>query len=479
MFAKGLHPNDNATIRQVVGDAAAAGAKLYLVGGYLRDVLSGKATQTNVPKDIDFAVEGTSAVQLAKQLADKLAGHFVLLDETLDTARVVFDNGIVIDFAGVVGGSIKTDILRRDFTINALAWDPNEPDKIIDLVNGESHLKNKIVQAISEENLLDDPLRLLRAFRFQATTSCKIDGQTFDLIKKNSKYLAEPAAERINYELFKILETEDATSILQLMGEADILEVIFPELTATRQVTTNAYHHLGLWDHSLEVVRQSELWTKKVPAWVMASAAQDITAGISRLAATKLACLLHDIGKPATWVINDDGRHTFYGHDKVGADLCQDIAKRLKWSTALSKFIVKLVAWHLRPGHLFHQGPPTEKAVNRFYRNCGVDVPELMLLAFGDLGATCGPGLEVAQKDALEKSLIELLIGFPVYISKQESTPCLLDGKRVMRLLDIGPGPVVGEILEALYEAQCVNEVVGREAAERFVHDYYRRQRKT
>ncbi len=476
MFPTGLHPNEHHTIRLVLDAASNHGAKLYLVGGYLRDIISGKATKDNLPKDIDFAYQGASAVQFAKVLADKLNGHFVLLDEVLDTARVVFDDGIVVDLAAIVGDSISTDILRRDFTINALAWDADNPDKIIDEVGGLNHLKNKIVHAISEENLLDDPLRLLRAFRFQAATGCVIDGSTFDLVKKNAKYLAEPATERISYELFKILEAEDATSILTLMGEAGILEVLFPELTPTREVTKNAYHHLGLWDHSLEVVRQSELWTKRVPSWVTVNCAKDISPGISRLAATKLACLLHDIGKPKTWVITDEGRHTFYGHDKVGADMCEDIAKRFKWSTAVSKFIVKLVAWHLRPGHLFHQGPPTEKAVNRFYRKCGADVPELMLLAFGDLGATCGPGLEGANKEALEKSLIELLNNFPVFISKQESMPCLLDGKRVMKLLDIGPGPVVGEILEALYEAQCVNEVVGIKAAEQFAVDYYKRQ---
>ncbi len=479
MFPAGLHPNENATIRLVLDAASNHGVKLYLVGGYLRDIFSGKAAKDNLPNDIDFAFQGDSAIQFAKVLADKLNGHFVLLDETLDTARIVFDNGKVVDLAAIVGESIKTDIMRRDFTINALAWDAQDPDKIIDLVGGMDHLKNKIVQAISENNLLDDPLRLLRAFRFQAATGCVIDGRTFDLIKKNAKYLAEPAAERINYELFKILEAEDATSTLIMMGEAGILEVLFPELTPTRQVTTNAYHHLGLWDHSLEVVRQAELWTKRVPHWVTTSLDKEIASGVSRLAATKLACLLHDIGKPKTWVITDEGRHTFYGHDKVGADMCEDISRRLKWSTALSKFIVKLVAWHLRPGHLFHQGPPTEKAVNRFYRKCGQDVPELMLLAFGDLGATCGPGLEGANKEALEKSLIELFNGFPVFISKQESTPCLLDGQKVMKLLDISPGPVVGEILEALYEAQCVNEVVGIEAAERFVVDYYKRKNKS
>lgn len=475
MFPNGLDPSSNPTLKLVVDAASSYGAKVYLVGGYLRDILSGRADKDNLPKDIDFAFEGDSAITFAQSLADKLSGHFVLLDEVLDTARVVLDEGVVIDLAGIVGGSLNKDIHRRDFTINALAWDPAKPDEIIDLVGGQSDLKNKIVKAISEQNLLDDPLRLLRAFRFQAITGGQIDGTTFEIIKKNSKYLAEAAAERINYELFKILEVEDATSILKTMGEASILEVIFPELTPTREVTKNAYHHLGLWDHSLEVVRQSELWTKKVPTWVLKSAARDITPGITRLAATKLACLLHDVGKPKTWVITEEGRHTFYGHDKVGADLCQDIATRLKWSSALSKFIVKLVAWHLRPGHLFHQGPPTEKAVNRFYRNGGADVPELMLLAFGDLGATCGPGLEGPNRDALEKSLIELLSNFPVFISKQESTPCLLDGKKVMKLLDIGPGPIVGEILEALYEAQCVNEVVGIEGAERFAIDFYKR----
>ncbi|HMP52114.1 MAG TPA: HD domain-containing protein, partial [Candidatus Melainabacteria bacterium] len=117
-----------------------------------------------------------------------------------------------------------------------------------------------------------------------------------------------------------------------------------------------------------ECVRQTELYIRTCPDWVKESAAQTIAHGVSRLSATKTACLLHDIGKPGTWEVTEEGRHTFLGHDKLGATMTTELAKEHRWSKQLGRFVAGLVKWHLRPGHLFHQGQPTEKAINKFYR---------------------------------------------------------------------------------------------------------------
>ena len=199
----------------------------------------------------------------------------------------------------------------------------------------------------------------------------------------------------------------------------------------------------------------------------------ELSGGITRLQAMKTACLLHDIGKPGTWEINEQGRHSFYGHDRLGAEMCETLAERLRWSRPVSRFVVNLVRWHLRPGQLFHQGPPTEKAILRFFRALKDDIPSLMVLAFGDLGATRGPGLEGPARDSLENNLIELLDRFPVFISGQGSMERLLDGNDIMLLLDIKAGPELGEILEALTEAQSLKEVRNRQQAEQFVRDHY------
>jgi putative nucleotidyltransferase with HDIG domain len=207
--------------------------------------------------------------------------------------------------------------------------------------------------------------------------------------------------------------------------------------------------------------------------WVRASAQTEVSPGVTKLAATKLACILHDIGKPQTWAITEEGRHTFYGHDKLGADMCELVAERMKWSRDVEKLIVNLVRWHLRPGALFHQGEPTEKAVRRFYRSIMDDLPELILLAFGDFGATRGPGLMGENRQALENSLFELLKGYVVYKDEIACRVKFLNGTDVMRILSISSGPIVGEILAALEEAQEFKEVSNRADAEQFVKTHY------
>jgi putative nucleotidyltransferase with HDIG domain len=470
-----FNPFNQPANKDVFRLAETAGLKIYLVGGFIRDFLLNKEGNGSFAKDLDFAVAGGPAIEFARQVAESLSGHFVLLDEKNDTARVVLDEGINLDFAGCVGGSIENDIKRRDFTINALAWDAAEPEKIIDLVGGMDDIKTLTIRAISEDNLVDDPLRLLRAFRFSATTSGAIDKVTLGYIGKQAKLLATVAPERISYELFLLME-HPAFAVTQQMAETGLLEVIFPELTACRKVTTNAYHHLGLFDHSLELLKQAESRLNELPQWALDSFAQPISFGITRLSATKVACLLHDIGKPDTWQITDEGRHTFYGHDNLGAEMTETISERLRWSKPLSRFIVKLVKWHLRPGQLYHQGPPTTKAVHRFYRNVGFDLPELMLLAFADLDSTCGAGLPEENKSLLAKNLIELFHGFSVFINEQRSTARFLDGNEVMHILGIKAGPIVGELLDLLDEAQGVGEITDKDQAKQFIKQAFENQ---
>jgi putative nucleotidyltransferase with HDIG domain len=473
-FPAGYHPLEQGLIRRVLEDSSSTGLQLYLVGGYIRDALLGKYGPGKQPLDFDFAVCGGAAIALARTLSDKLSGHFVLLDQALDTARVVLDSGEMLDFAGCVGGSIETDVTRRDFTLNALVWNPKEPEQILDLIGGMADLKELKIRAIAEKNFVDDPLRMLRAFRFSTTLDGTIEPLTRSMIRQNAALLTQSAPERINYELFAILNSKNATGVLREMGELAILEEIFPELIETRRVTPNAYHHLGLWDHSLEAVAQAEMHLTDLPTWVHEDLSVELSAGITRLQAMKLACLLHDIGKPGTWQITAEGRHSFYGHDRLGAEMCEVVAERQRWSRPVSRFIVNLIRWHLRPGQLFHQGRPTDRAVLRFYRTISADTPALMVLAFGDFGATRGPGLEGPKRDALEKDLHELLAGFSVFVKGQSAMQRLIDGNDIMQLLGIHPGPILGEILEAVAEAQGLKEIRNREQAEQFVCEYYR-----
>jgi putative nucleotidyltransferase with HDIG domain len=209
-----------------------------------------------------------------------------------------------------------------------------------------------------------------------------------------------------------------------------------------------------------------------MPDWAREAMAQPLSQGVSRMAATKLAGLIHDIGKPDTWIITDEGKHTFIGHDKLGAEMCEPLAKRLKWPKSVERFVEKLVRWHLRPGHLFQQGPPTDKAKYRFYKTIGEELPELIVLALADFRSTCGPGLQDGRR-AAEQNLFELLHNFAVFQVSNTKETRFLDGTQLMKLLGIKPSPVVGEILEYLLEAQALGEVKTAEEAASMAHKLY------
>lgn len=473
-FPKDKHPLDTDINKRVLAVANGTGHKIYLVGGYVRDLLIETVHGVGATKkmDFDYAVAGGTAFSLAQAVSDAVDGHFVPLDQANDTARVVTETS-VIDFAGCVGDGIESDIKRRDFSVNAIAWDPSKPDAIIDIVGGVEDLRAMKMRAISERAFIEDPLRLLRAYRFAATLGFQIEEATRTWVFAHKDKLKGVAAERINVELFGFFGSSRAGSLIWDFAESGLLEIVFPELTDCRRVTPNDFHHLGLFEHSLETIPQFEARLATVDAWVSESAREEIAQGISRLSATKVACVLHDIGKPSTWAITEEGRHTFYTHDKVGADMTLAIAERLKWSNALERFIADMVRWHLRPGALFHNGMPTEKAIRRFYRSINDELPELMLLAFADMGATRGAGFMGEYRENLERYLLDLLAGYPAYKEEKARMQRLINGRDLMTLLGLKPGPIVGELLAALEDAQVVREVSNRTEAEDFVKRLY------
>ncbi|MBX9640498.1 MAG: hypothetical protein K2X97_12430, partial [Mycobacteriaceae bacterium] len=236
-FPAGKHPGEQPLVKEVISAAMGTSASVYLVGGYIRDVLASSNTKTEDSKpafkDFDFAVSSMKAVDFARHCANKTGGHFVLLDEAFDTARVVIDDAGILDFAGCIGGTIESDVRRRDFTINALVWNPERPDCVLDEFDGIGDLTQKVIKAISEDSLTEDPLRLLRAYRFSSRFSAPIDEQTFSWMNEHSRLISMVAQERINVELFTMLDYPKATLQLESMGRNGLLESIFPEMVDT------------------------------------------------------------------------------------------------------------------------------------------------------------------------------------------------------------------------------------------------------
>lgn len=480
-FSRACHPLENKLVKQVLEHASNRSISVYVVGGYVRDGIkplgNASSDQSSIDalkkRDVDFAVAGGSAFLFAKDLSNHLRGHFVALDETNDTARVVLDDGSILDFAGCEGGSIETDLKRRDFTVNALAWDPAFPDEVLDLCDGITDLQNKKIRAVSKQSFAQDPLRILRTFRFANQLNADIDSTTLVWVRELVDGLKTVAPERINYELFESLSGPTAGKLTDQLAETGVLEAIFPELVETRRVTANSYHHLGLFEHSTITVTELDGRMDALPQWLRESAARELSYGVSRLAATRLACILHDIGKPGTWEITPEGRHTFVAHDKLGAEMAVVIGERMRWSRPVERLITRLVELHLRPGQLFHQGPPTARALNRFYRAVGDDFAELMMVAYADLGATRGAGLSGSNRDTLEAGLASLISGFENFVAEVRHQKPLLGGHDIMVLLELPSGPIVGELLKALEEARDLKEVEDKSQAEAFVRNLY------
>jgi putative nucleotidyltransferase with HDIG domain len=448
-----------------------ANTELFLVGGYIRDFLLERECF-----DKDYSVKGESAIEFAKKTADALGGYFVLLDEEHDIARVVLEDKInTLDFAGCVGQDIYTDLKNRDYTINAIAC-KIESDKaeLIDPLSGINDLDNKIIRTVAGENLIDDPLRILRAYRHAAQLGFSIENTTTELLEKHKSLLVTVAIERITQELVKLFESDFAGENLKLMKESGLLEEIFPELTPQFKIPPNLHHHLCLIDHSLETIKQLENQIKSFPDWAIQHLEREMAFGIKSLSLLKLAALLHDLGKPSTWNIDEEGRHRFIKHEEVGSDMVFAVLRRLKYSKNSMKYVSKLIKYHMYPSQLIHEGIEnlSEKAIMRMFRKIGEETPELILLAMADRLSARGPEITEETVNKNIGGLFFLLEKYKQAREEVKTLPKLINGKEVMNLLNIPASPIVGKILKELNEAQISGDINSEEEAINFVKNY-------
>jgi len=447
------------------------GTELFLVGGYIRDILLNRECF-----DKDYAVKGEPAMIFAGKAAKAFEGHYVLLDEEHDIARVVMpDKKNTLDFAGCVGQDILTDLKNRDFTVNAIACKiEKNKSELIDPLNGIEDLNKKIIRAIGEENIIDDPLRVLRAYRFAAQLGFSIEKSTLELIEKHKSLITMVSIERITQELIKLFEGDFAGENLYLMNNSGLFDEIFPELIIQRKIPPNLHHHLGLLEHSIESVKQLELEIKNFPDWAKEHLYRDFSSGIKAISLLKLATLLHDIGKPSTWQIDEEGRHRFIKHEELGSEMVLDVLKRLKFSKNTMKYIAKLIKYHMYPSQLLHEGIEnlSEKAMMRMFRRIGDDMPELILLGMAD--RLSAKGSEITD-EIVEKNIQGLYFLLGKYKKSQEEVrtiPKLIDGNEVMEILGISPSPILGKILKDLKEAQISGDVNTHEEALKFIKGY-------
>ncbi len=467
--------NELRELRKLLG-----GTRAYVAGGPIRDLLLGRSIL-----DLDLVIFD-SPEATSRLFGRFIGGSVVVLDEINLVYRVVDKNGFYYDFSAPRGKStsIEEDLLQRDFTINAMAMPLDSFIKrdlthLIDPIGGRIDLESKTIRMCHPGAFDDDPLRVLRAFRFAAELGFTIEKETQRhlIYCQAQKGLNRVARERIDYEFSRILKVPFSWATIKYMGELGTLMELFPEFERALGVDQPGFHHLDVFWHLVETLKMVErVIASPEDFFTLAQPIKEyLNQSQRRTCALKWASLLHDIGKPLVkgW---KGQRVTFYNHDKEGRETVRSIAKRYHWPKWREQLVEKLVSNHMRPFHLLNdlrRGGPSKRAMRRLIKDLGEDFIGLFILSMADTLAGAGP---LKPKD-LEKEvsrLFEKVYKFYIEtLTPIETGEKLLTGKDVMEILGIPQGPKVGDALEALEEARCEGKVATREEAEAYLKEWY------
>ncbi len=437
----------------------------YLVGGSVRDLLMEKSYL-----DRDIAIK--NAYDFARKLEERFNATFIELDAENKIYRLVLEDKInYLDISEIQGKNIEEDLARRDFTINAIAINLSSGD-VIDPFNGQIDIKNKIIRHIKDTNFTDDPLRILRAFRFASITGFDITKETKYCIDKYKHLLLNPAKERINYELMKLFGGYNCSNVLLKMDEFGILEEIFPCINDMKKVPPNTHHHLDLFNHVVETVRNIDNLYLNSNELVKNHLDKIDFGGFPRLSHLKIAGFLHDIGKYSTWTIEESGRHRFIKHDDVGAKMCVSLLRDMKFSKKQIEYISTMIKTHIYPSNVIDAPELNDKVMMRYLRKMEENVIDNIILAKADRLSARG---EAITEEIINKNLagLDKLLNF--YLEKRETMkplPKLVDGYEVMQILNIKQSPLLGEIINSLKEAQINGDINTKEEALNFVKNY-------
>lgn len=469
-------------IIKLQGVFAGLGIEAYLVGGYLRDGLMGRDNE-----DVDIALFGDT-IAVAQELARTLGGVYFPLGKEHGVARVIINKNNIplqIDLTPIAG-TIEEDLLSRDFTVDALAvsieafdgkWDPAS---LIDPAHGYKDLRDKVLRATSPRVFEEDPLRLLRGPRLAAERGLTIEEETQRRIREQAHLLSTASPERIRDEFCRILAAPAPASSLRLLDNLELLAVFLPEVTAQKGVSQPKEHYWDVFDHSVETVAVLHSFLEegdqyRPMGWESANLAlpwdpkveeyfSETVGEVSRGTLLKLAGLLHDLGKPETKTKDETGRTRFFGHAQLGAEMSQSIMERLRFSSAAISIVTKMVEEHLRPGQWSSGEVPTSKAIYRYFRDLGEVAIDTIYLNLADHLAARGPML---QRESWRAHINGARYVLSEYFERNErgSPRKLISGHDVMEKLGIPPGPAVGQMLEAVREAQASGEIATKEEA--------------
>ena len=438
---------------------------IYLVGGFLRDLFLRRKKENF---DFDFAISH-AAIKVSREIARKLRLGFVLLDKVHGSTRIIYKrNGFCcnFDFTDFRGKDILDDLRHRDFTANTLAVNLKAiknaqgiDDILLDLHSGRADIKARTIRIVSDFSLPEDPLRILRAFSLSAVLDFKIESVTRAAIKKHKGRITSSAFERITEELFKILNSDRAFKTIRAMDELKVLDELMPEIRVMRGVGQGPYHHLDVYRHCLEALRQIEILFSELKRNknIQNYLSEIISGTHTRRALLKLGAFLHDIGKPASKE-RIKGKTCFHGHERAGRNIVRIISERLRLSNDERGDLDKMIFWHLRPGYIADIKNLSRRALYRYFRDTQDEAASILLLSIADQRSTRGPLTRGANRKHHEDVCLGLAKEF-FRKKKEKKLPRLVDGNDIMRQLKLSPGPIIGKILDEINEAQAAGEI--------------------
>ncbi len=435
--------------------------EFYLVGGTVRDILLGKE-----PKDIDITCK--NAKEIALEISKRKNATFVPFEKKADEPcyRVVDRDDIssFIDISEMRGKTIEEDLAKRDFTINSGAIEITS-GKIIDPFQCEKDLKEKIICMTGDKSFFDDPLRILRAFRFSSFFEFKIENSTLNQLESSVALLENVSAERIMYEIYLILATSRSSSTFREMDKFGVLDIIFPEIVPMKKCKQNGFHHLDVWEHSLLTMENAESILNNLSE-IFGTYGNKISEIIDNKKGKllKLSALLHDIGKPSTKAFNlKKSKITFYGHDKEGAKIFLNIARRLKFSRADSEFILKMIAEHMNALNFALRRAKKLTKIKWFHR-MKEDSIAVLVLSIADVMSSNGRDSTEEIKSSQILSLKRLILDYFDWIKEKISAPNLITGNDIIKL-GVKQGPEIGKIISRIREAQDSGKIKNHEDA--------------
>jgi tRNA nucleotidyltransferase/poly(A) polymerase len=478
----------------------------YIVGGILRDYFLKRLSY-----DIDIILPSVN-LQTIKKIAENLHAVYFVLDEDRKVYRFITKRDkIQLDISAYIGKNLKEDLLNRDFSLNALAYPLKDlgnlklavkksafslkglnRNKIIDYAGSLKDINAGIVSVCSDGAFTDDPLRMIRVFRFAAQCGFKINKKTIEQVKKDAAKIVSVSGERVQEEILKILNCPRSAYWFKMINKSGLLKHLVPQLESAGKCAVVYYGKGGVLTHTFKVMENIEFLFENLKT-VFPKFHKNLCDWKNKQDILKLTALLHDIAKPETAKMMG-GRLRFFFHEGQGAKMAAELLKKWRFSRNNVRLMSSMIKEHLRIGNLASNPLVTNRAVYRFFRDTdGFSIP-LLILCWADYASYIttaqlfkilkqshkkpfviragGLEREGTKRTLRHLQIINLMLRL-FFCQKPKIIPKkLADGNDVMKILKIKPSPKVGKILESLRIAQVEKKVKTRTDALKFIKKF-------